>query len=41
MQHDQRPCRDRLLDLGCGNGRVTRLAARRGARAVGIDLSGP
>jgi len=32
---------DRILDIGCGNGRITRLAARRGARAVGIDLSAP
>ncbi|MFD6990804.1 class I SAM-dependent methyltransferase [Streptomyces sp. NPDC059943] len=32
---------DRVLDIGCGNGRVTRLAALGGARAVGIDLSSP
>ncbi|SHM11743.1 class I SAM-dependent methyltransferase [Actinacidiphila paucisporea] len=35
--------RDRVLDIGCGNGQVTRLAARRAAwgHAVGIDLSLP
>ncbi|GAA3873888.1 class I SAM-dependent methyltransferase [Saccharothrix violaceirubra] len=32
---------DRVLDLGCGNGQVTRLAARRGAHATGVDLSAP
>jgi SAM-dependent methyltransferase len=31
----------RLLDIGCGNGRITRLAARRGAHALGLDLSAP
>ena len=29
----------RLLDLACGQGRVSRELARRGARVVGIDLS--
>jgi cyclopropane fatty-acyl-phospholipid synthase-like methyltransferase len=29
---------DRLIDLGCGDGRVVLAAARRGARALGIDL---
>ncbi|XVQ13770.1 class I SAM-dependent methyltransferase [Spirillospora sp. CA-255316] len=35
--------RDRVLDIGCGNGQVTRLAARRArlGRATGVDLSGP
>lgn len=28
-----------MLDLGCGVGRWSRLAARRGARVVGVDLS--
>ncbi|MGH3170149.1 MAG: class I SAM-dependent methyltransferase, partial [Trebonia sp.] len=33
----------RVLDIGCGNGKLTRLAARRArrGRAVGVDLSGP
>jgi SAM-dependent methyltransferase len=34
---------DAVLDIGCGNGATTRLAARRAApgRALGLDLSGP
>ncbi|MGW5053443.1 class I SAM-dependent methyltransferase [Actinokineospora sp. NPDC004072] len=32
---------DRVLDIGCGGGRTTREAARRGASALGVDLSGP
>ncbi|MBD2896356.1 2-methoxy-6-polyprenyl-1,4-benzoquinol methylase [Actinomadura sp. RB99] len=35
--------RDHVLDLGCGNGYITRLAARRArlGRALGVDLSAP
>ena len=29
---------DRLIDLGCGDGRIVLAAARRGAEAVGIDI---
>ncbi|MEU8347185.1 class I SAM-dependent methyltransferase [Spirillospora sp. NPDC048832] len=34
---------DRVLDIGCGNGQTTRLAARRAGlgAATGVDLSGP
>jgi SAM-dependent methyltransferase len=32
---------DKVVDIGCGNGRLTRLAARRAAHALGIDLSAP
>ena len=31
------PASGRVLDLGCGDGQVTRLAAERGALAVGVD----
>jgi len=29
---------DRLVDLGCGDGRICIAAARRGARALGVDI---
>lgn len=32
---------DQVLDIGCGNGQVTRLAARRAGGATGVDLSSP
>ncbi|MDZ5447007.1 methyltransferase domain-containing protein [Micromonospora sp. 4G57] len=34
---------DRILDIGCGNGQLTRFAARRSSdgHAVGVDLSAP
>ena len=32
---------DRVLDLGCGNGQLTRLAAAKARHATGVDLSGP
>jgi SAM-dependent methyltransferase len=32
---------DTVLDIGCGTGQLTLLAARRGARAVGVDISEP
>ncbi|RSM86616.1 class I SAM-dependent methyltransferase [Kibdelosporangium aridum] len=32
---------DRVLDVGCGAGRTTRIAAGLAAHATGIDLSGP
>jgi SAM-dependent methyltransferase len=33
--------RDRVLDVGCGNGQLTRLAAGKARSATGVDLSGP
>jgi SAM-dependent methyltransferase len=32
---------DRVLDVGCGTGQLTREAARAGGAALGVDLSGP
>ncbi|WP_433430493.1 class I SAM-dependent methyltransferase [Nonomuraea sp. CA-141351] len=32
---------DRVLDVGCGNGQVSRLAARRARHVTGVDLSAP
>jgi SAM-dependent methyltransferase len=32
---------DRVLDIGCGNGQLTRLAAARATHATGVDLSTP
>ncbi|MCE7001154.1 class I SAM-dependent methyltransferase [Saccharothrix sp. S26] len=31
----------RVLDVGCGNGRIAWLAAQRAAHVLGVDLSGP
>ncbi len=31
----------RVLDIGCGNGRIAWLAAQRAAHVLGVDLSGP
>jgi SAM-dependent methyltransferase len=33
------PADERVLDLACGHGRISRELARRGARVVGVDLS--
>ncbi|HEY4022530.1 MAG TPA: class I SAM-dependent methyltransferase, partial [Pseudonocardiaceae bacterium] len=32
---------EEVLDIGCGNGQLTRQAARRAKHASGVDLSGP
>jgi len=32
---------DHVVDVGCGNGALTRAAATRAARATGVDISGP
>jgi SAM-dependent methyltransferase len=32
---------DRVLDVGCGNGALSRAAAGRGARVTGVDISAP
>ncbi|WP_026410852.1 class I SAM-dependent methyltransferase [Actinomadura oligospora] len=32
---------DEVLDVGCGTGQITLLAARRAGRAVGVDISEP
>jgi ubiquinone/menaquinone biosynthesis C-methylase UbiE len=34
-------CSRRILEVGCGTGNITLPLARRGARVVGLDVSGP
>ncbi|MDP8930034.1 MAG: methyltransferase domain-containing protein, partial [Actinomycetota bacterium] len=39
LQHLRPRARERILDIGCGDGRVTAMIRSAGAAVVGLDLS--